>query len=146
MRTVYILNGPNLNLLGHREPEVYGRATLADIEGACRARAGELGLALEFRQSNSEGELVDWLHEARERADAVVLNAGAYTHTSIAILDALQAYEGLKIELHLSNPAAREPFRHVSYVAKAADGVIAGFGAAGYTLALSAAAERLARG
>ncbi len=145
MRTVFILNGPNLNLLGHREPEVYGRTTLADIEAACRARAEELGLAVEFRQSNHEGELVGWLQEARERADAVILNAGAYTHTSVAILDALKAYEGLKIELHLSNPAAREPFRHVSYVAKAADGVIAGFGAAGYALALSAAAERLGR-
>lgn len=143
MRTVFILNGPNLNLLGSREPEVYGRTTLADIEAACQARAGELGLTLDFRQSNSEGELVTWLQEARERADAVILNAGAYTHTSVAILDALNAYEGLKIELHLSNPAAREPFRHHSFVAKAADGVIAGFGAAGYPLALAAVAERL---
>ena len=143
MRTVFILNGPNLNLLGQREPEVYGRTTLAEIEADCDARARELGLAVEFRQSNHEGELVGWLHEARERADAVILNAGAYTHTSVAILDALKAYDGLKIELHLSNPARREGFRHVSYVAQASDGVIAGFGAAGYGLALTAVAERL---
>ena len=143
MRTVFILNGPNLNLLGSREPEVYGRTTLADIEAACQARAGALGLTVDFRQSNSEGELVTWLQEARGHADAVILNAGAYTHTSVAILDARNAYEGLKIELHLSNPAAREPFRHVSYVSMAAHGVIAGFGAAGYPLALSAVAERL---
>ena len=146
MRTVFILNGPNLNLLGTREPEVYGRATLADIEADCRARAEALDLALEFRQSNHEGELVGWLHEARDRADAVIVNAGAYTHTSVALLDALKAYEGLKIELHLSNPARREAFRHVSYIAQGADGVIAGFGAAGYLLALTAAAERLKDG
>ncbi len=143
MSTVFILNGPNLNLLGQREPEVYGRDTLADIEARCRGRAGELGLTLEFRQSNHEGELVGWLQEARGKAGAVILNAGAYTHTSVAVLDALKAYDGFKIELHLSNPARREAFRHVSYVAMASDGVIAGFGAAGYLMALDAAAAHL---
>jgi 3-dehydroquinate dehydratase-2 len=140
---VFLLNGPNLNLLGMREPEIYGADTLADIESRCQARAAALGLTLDFRQSNHEGALVDWIQEARAAAQAVILNAGAYTHTSVAILDALRAYDGLKIELHLSNPHAREPFRHLSYVAKAADGVIAGFGAFGYELALEAAARRL---
>jgi 3-dehydroquinate dehydratase-2 len=140
---VFVLNGPNLNLLGVRQPEIYGAETLADIEAACRATAEALSLTLTFRQSNHEGELVDWLHEARDAADAVILNAAAYTHTSVAIHDALKAYDGLKIELHLSNPHRREPFRHVSHVATAADGVIAGFGPMGYPLALQAAARRL---
>lgn len=145
MDTVFILNGPNLNLLGTREPEIYGRETLADIEERCRARARELGLTLEFRQSNHEGELVEWVQEARERAAAVILNAGAYTHTSVALLDALRTYDRFTVELHLSNPGQREPFRHRSYVGMAADGVIAGFGAAGYLHALDAVAERLRR-
>ena len=143
MSTVFVLNGPNLNLLGVREPAIYGADTLADIEARCAARAAALGLSLSFRQSNHEGVLVDWLHEARDAAQGVILNAAAYTHTSVAILDALKAYDGLKIELHLSNPHRREPFRHVSYVAQAADAVIAGFGAEGYLLALEAAARRL---
>ena len=140
---VFLLNGPNLNLLGMREPEIYGAETLADIEGRCRAAAGRLDLALDFRQSNAEGTLVDWIQEARGAAEALILNAGAYTHSSVAILDALKAYDGLKIELHLSNPHRREDFRHRSYVALAADGVVAGFGALGYELALEAVARRL---
>ena len=143
MNRVFLLNGPNLNLLGTREPEIYGRETLADIEARCRARAGALGLDLAFRQSNHEGALVDWVQEARGAAEALILNAGAYTHTSVALLDALKTYDGLKIELHLSNPARREPFRRHSYVALGADAVIAGFGALGYELALEAAARRL---
>lgn len=141
---VLLLNGPNLNLLGAREPEIYGAETLADIEARCAARAAALGLALDFRQTNAEGVLVDWIQEARGRAAAVILNAAAYTHTSVAIHDALKAYGGFVVELHLSNPHRREPFRHVSHVATAADGVIAGFGALGYELALEAVARRLA--
>ena len=140
---VFLLNGPNLNLLGTREPEIYGAETLADIEARCHAAAARLGLALDFRQSNAEGTLVDWSQEARRAPEALILNAGAYTHTSVAILDALKAYDGLKIELHLSNPHRREDFRHRSYVAPAADGVVAGFGALGYELALEAVARRL---
>ena len=142
-RTVFVLNGPNLNLLGTREPEVYGRETLAEIGERCRARGAALGLAVEVRQSNDEGELVTWIQEARGVAAAVVLNAGAYTHTSVAILDALRAYEGLKVELHLSNPHRREAFRHLSYVAMAADAVIAGLGPVGYEIALEAVARKL---
>mgnify|MGYP006278893853 CR=1 FL=1 len=142
---VLVLNGPNLNLLGTREPEIYGAETLADIEARARARAGELGLALDFRQTNHEGVLVDWIQEARGQAAAIVLNAGAYTHTSVAILDALKAYDGLVIELHLSNPHRREAFRHLSYVSMAADGVIAGLGPLGYEIALEAVARRLDR-
>jgi len=143
-RTVFILNGPNLNLLGSREPEIYGHATLDDIAARCEMVASRLDLALVFRQSNHEGALVDWVQEARGRADAVIVNAGGFTHTSVAILDALRAYEGLKIELHLSNPAAREPFRRHSYVALGSDAVIAGLGPVGYEIALEAAARRLA--
>jgi len=142
--TVLILNGPNLNLLGQREPDIYGHETLAEIEMRCHDKAERLKVAIAFRQSNEEGTLVSWIQEARDGVDAIVLNAGAYTHTSIAILDALKAYPGLKIELHLSNPAAREGFRRRSYVALAADGVIAGFGALGYELALEAVAAHLA--
>lgn len=144
MAEIWMLNGPNLNLLGTREPEIYGRATLAEIEAEARDRAIALGHRLEFRQSNHEGVLVDWIQEARGRADALVVNAGAYTHTSLAILDALRAFEGPVIELHLSDPAAREPFRHRSYVALAATGVIAGLGPAGYALAVEAAAALIA--
>lgn len=142
--TVLLLNGPNLNMLGTREPEIYGHTTLADIEAACQKRAGELGLGLDCRQSNSEGELVGWIQETRGRHDAVVINPGALTHTSIAILDALQG-AGLPVfEVHLSNIHRREPFRHHSYISRIAEGVVCGFGAAGYVMALEAAARLLA--
>ncbi|MEL6218390.1 MAG: type II 3-dehydroquinate dehydratase [Pseudomonadota bacterium] len=137
--TIWVLNGPNLNLLGTREPNIYGSATLSDIEAVTRAKSDALGVALVFRQSNHEGELVSWIQEARGQAGAIVINAAAYTHTSVAIHDALKAFEGPVIELHLSNPHRREAFRHVSHVATAATGVIAGFGAAGYPLAVEAA-------
>ncbi|MEO0622429.1 MAG: type II 3-dehydroquinate dehydratase [Pseudomonadota bacterium] len=137
--TIWVLNGPNLNLLGTREPDIYGSATLSDIEAVTRAKADALGVALVFRQSNHEGELVSWIQEARGQAGAIVINAAAYTHTSVAIHDALKAFEGPVIELHLSNPHRREAFRHVSHVATAATGVIAGFGPAGYPLAVEAA-------
>jgi 3-dehydroquinate dehydratase-2 len=139
-KPIFVLNGPNLNLLGSREPHIYGRATLADIEKACAERAEQLGRAIVFRQSNIEGELVNWLHEAKDKAAAVILNAGAYTHTSVALHDAIKAIGVPVIETHLSNPAAREDFRHVSLVGQAAKGVIAGFGAASYLLAVEAAA------
>ncbi|MEM9096893.1 MAG: type II 3-dehydroquinate dehydratase [Pseudomonadota bacterium] len=143
MTAIHILNGPNLNLLGTREPELYGSDTLADIEAACRIRANAHGQDLTFRQTNSEGQLVTWIQEARGTADALILNAAAYTHSSVAILDALKMFDGLKIELHLTNPHQREAFRHTSFVSPAANGVIAGFGAAGYTLALDAVAAKL---
>jgi 3-dehydroquinate dehydratase-2 len=139
--TILILNGPNLNLLGVREPATYGRETLAEIEDACLERGAALGLAVEFRQSNHEGQLVDWIQEARETAEGIILNAGAYTHTSIAILDALNAAELPVIEVHLSNVYRREAFRHHSYVSQGARGVIAGFGGHGYELALEAIAR-----
>ena len=140
---VLILNGPNLNLLGTREPEIYGSATLDEIEADCRARAAERGLSIDCRQSNSEGQLVDWIQAARNECDALILNPGAYTHTSIAILDALLAVGLPVVEVHLSNIHKREDFRARSYVSKAAFGVIAGFGKASYVLALDALAERL---
>ena len=136
-----LLNGPNLNLLGTRQPEVYGRETLADIEARCRDRAGRLGVVLDFRQSNHEGVLVDWIQEARGRAAAIVINAGAYSHTSVALLDALLAVEIPVIEVHLSNLFRREGFRQHSYITQAARGLICGFGAEGYLLALDAAAS-----
>jgi len=138
-----LLNGPNLNLLGTREPEVYGSTTLAEIEAACAERAGALGLTLEARQSNHEGELVSWIQEARKSHAAIVMNPGAFSHTSVAILDALQTYEGIIVEVHLSNIHRRESFRHHSYVSLAATGIIMGLGAPGYLLALEAVAERL---
>lgn len=138
---VLLLNGPNLNLLGSREPEVYGKTTLADIEATCRTRAGDLGLELDCRQSNHEGQLVDWIQEASASHDAIILNPGAYSHTSIAIPDALKAVGLPVVELHLSNIHKREPFRHTSYVSAVAEGVICGFGAHGYVLALEAAAQ-----
>lgn len=141
---LYILNGPNLNLLGTREPEVYGKATLADIEQLCRDAAKKHGFEIVFRQTNVEGELVNWLHEARTRAAGVVLNAGAYTHTSIAIHDALKATTMPVVEVHLSNPFARESFRHHSYISSVAQGVICGFGAQGYVFAIDALAGVLA--
>ena len=139
---IYVLNGPNLNLLGTREPEIYGTDTLDDIAGMLEDRAQELGLEIDMRQSNHEGHLVDWLHEAQARkAKAVLLNAGAFTHTSIAVHDAIKAIVTPVVEVHLSNPHAREPFRHVSMVGQAAKGTIAGFGALSYMLALEAAAR-----
>jgi 3-dehydroquinate dehydratase-2 len=142
---VLILNGPNLNLLGVREPEIYGDETLSDIEEACLECAAPLGLSIDFRQSNQEGQLVDWIQEARQGADGIILNAGAYTHTSIAILDALTAAALPVVELHLSNVFRREEFRHNSFVSRVARGVICGFGGHGYELALAAMA-RLLRG
>jgi len=134
--TVWVLNGPNLNLLGKRQPEIYGRESLADIEAACRALAAELGLGLVFRQSNHEGVLVDWIQEARETAQGLIINPAGYTTTSIAILDALLTCPFPIVEVHLSNIHKREPFRQHSYVSLAATGVIAGCGAHGYLLAL----------
>ena len=139
---IYVLNGPNLNLLGAREPEIYGRDTLADIEQRCvTAAAGEAQIV--FRQTNHEGVLVDWIQEARESAQALIINPAAYSHTSVALHDALKTLTIPVIELHLSNPAAREAFRHHSYVSSAAAGVIAGFGAAGYELAVQAALTKV---
>ncbi len=140
---VLILNGPNLNLLGTREPDVYGAETLTDIEAKCRARAVDLGLDLEFRQTNTEGELVDWVQQARETFDLLIVNAGAYTHTSVALLDALKAVGLPVIEVHLSNIHQREEFRHHSYVSKAATGMICGFGGFGYEMALESAQRLL---
>jgi 3-dehydroquinate dehydratase II len=141
-KTIHVLNGPNLNLLGTREPTIYGSQTLADIAALLEVRAAELGLAIVFQQTNSEGRLVDLLHAARSAgAHAVLLNAGAYTHTSIALLDAIRAIELPVIEVHLSNPHTREAFRHTSYVGMAAKGTISGFGAHSYLLALDAAAQ-----
>jgi 3-dehydroquinate dehydratase-2 len=141
---VLVLNGPNLNLLGLREPAVYGRETLADLEAACRSEGKTLGLAVDCRQSNHEGALIDWIHEARETTAAILINAGAYSHTSQAIPDALRAYPGIIVELHLSNIYAREAFRHHSHISATATAVICGLGIAGYRLALRAVAERLA--
>ncbi len=135
-RLVYILNGPNLNLLGKRQPEIYGHVTLADVEAECRALADELGVAIRFHQSNREYELIDWIHEARNDAGGIVINPAAFTHTSVAILDALNAFDAPVIEIHISNVHKREPFRHHSFVSARADGVIAGFGTQGYGLAL----------
>lgn len=137
-KPIYVLNGPNLNLLGVREPHIYGAQTLSDIEAALRLRAADLGVDIVFRQTNAEGVLIDWVQEARTEADALLINAGGLTHTSIALHDALKALTIPALEVHLSNPAAREAFRHVSYVATAARGVIAGLGAWSYVLALEA--------
>lgn len=140
--TVFVLNGPNLNLLGLREPEIYGTDTLDDIAGLLEDRGRELGIEIDMRQSNHEGHLVDWLHEAQAvGARAVLLNAGAYTHTSVALHDAIKSIRTPVIEVHLSNPHAREAFRHKSYVGMAAKGSIAGFGKVSYLLALEAAAK-----
>ena len=136
-----MLNGPNLNLLGVREPHIYGTTTLDQVKAACEARAASLGLSVDFRQSNHEGVLVDWIQAARTDACAIVINPGAYSHTSVAILDALKAVDAPVIEVHLSNPAARESFRRRSFVSLAATGVIAGLGAQGYDLALDAVAR-----
>lgn len=135
-RPVFILNGPNLNLLGKRQPHIYGHETLADVERDCRALGAGLGLEVRFHQSNREYEIIDWVHEARDAACGIVINPAAFTHTSVAILDALHAFEGPVIEVHISNVHKREAFRHHSFVSARADGVIAGFGTQGYLLAL----------
>src|SRR5271157_4903760 len=135
-RIVYVLNGPNLNLLGKRQPHIYGHETLADVERNCRALAKELNLELRFEQSNREYEIIDWIHAARERAAGIVINPAAFTHTSVAILDALNAFDGPIIEVHISNVHKREDFRHHSYVSGVAFGVIVGCGTQGYAFAL----------
>lgn len=138
--TIYLLNGPNLNLLGEREPAIYGKGTLADLEKLSQDSAAAVGAALVFRQSNHEGELVDWIQEARRQAGGLIINAGGYTHTSVAIHDALKVLTIPVVEVHLSNPGVREEFRHKSLVSPAASGVIAGFGPLGYRLAIQAVA------
>ncbi len=135
-RVVFVLNGPNLNLLGKRQPAIYGYETLADVEAECRRVAGEFGLEIEFRQSNAEFQIIDWIHEARTAAQGIIINPGAFTHTSVAILDALHAFEGPVMEVHISNVHKRESFRHHSYVSLRADGIIVGCGTQGYQLAL----------
>ena len=135
-KTLLILNGPNLNLLGTREPDVYGHETLDDVQARCTALAADLGVSVDFRQSNHEGQLVDWVQQARGTADGIVINPAAYTHTSVAILDALTMFAGPVIEVHISNIHKRETFRHHSFVSGRADGVIAGCGTEGYLLAM----------
>ncbi len=144
-KLIYVLNGPNLNMLGTREPAIYGSDTLADIQARAATCAKSLGLEIDFRQSNVEGELVNWIQEARTKAQGIILNAGGYTHTSVAILDALQAAELPVIEVHLSNIFRRDQFRQHSYISLAATGVICGLGAKGYELALEAIADVLQR-
>ena len=145
MPTVYILNGPNLNLLGQRQPEIYGSTTLADVESDCRALGTELGVEIVFFQSNHEGAIIDMIHEARQNAQAIVINPAAFTHTSVAILDALNTFDGPVIEVHISNIHKREAFRHLSYVSAVAETVIAGAGPIGYELAVRYLADRLSR-
>lgn len=140
-KPIYVINGPNLNMLGTREPEIYGRETLEDVRKLCERRAAEHNLSVDFRQSNNEGDLVTWVQEARGKALGLIVNAGAYTHTSIALLDALRASELPVIEVHLSNVFRREAFRHTSYVSPAAVGVICGFGPRSYELAIEALAS-----
>ena len=143
-QTIYVLNGPNLNLLGTREPETYGRATLPDVEKLCRERAGQLGLAVEFRQTNHEGVLIDWIHEAGARkAAGIVINPGGLTHTSISLRDAIAAVAIPVVETHISNIFAREPFRHVSHVAPVAKASLCGFGINGYALAIDGLAAMI---
>ena len=143
MATILLLHGPNLNLLGQREPEIYGTTTLADHVAATRAAAAEHGFAVEDLQSNHEGELVDAIHRARDACAAIIINPGAFTHSSWAIHDALAAFDGVKVEVHLSNPNAREAWRHTSVVSPVATGTIVGFGGTGYRLAVTAIAEKL---
>ena len=145
-KKVYVLNGPNLNLLGRREPEIYGDTTLDELGRRCRSAARQFGLQVRFLQSNHEGELVEWIQEAIDAAQGIIINAASYTHTSIAIHDALRAYAGSKIELHISNPRRREPFRHRSYIAMAVDGIVAGLGAIGYEISLQLMAGLLTDG
>jgi len=140
-KPIFVLNGPNLNLLGEREPHIYGHESLADVRARCVARAKGHGLTVEFRQTNREGELIDWVQEARLEASAVVINPAGYGHTSVALHDALKALDIPIIECHISNPAAREPFRHHSYVSPAASGVICGLGVFGYELAIDGACQ-----
>ena len=145
MKRIAILNGPNLNLLGTREPEIYGSTTLDEIETDCRTAGRDAGIDVEFRQSNSEGQMVDWIQQAITSTDAIVINAAGYTHTSVAIRDALAAYPGLKVELHISNPHLREEFRRTSYIAPVVDAVVAGLGADGYRLVVALLPELLNR-
>jgi 3-dehydroquinate dehydratase II len=145
-KPIFVLNGPNLNLLGSREPEVYGTETLDDLRQRCERKAKTLGFSLDFRQSNHEGELVAWIQEARTGAAGLIVNAGAFTHSSIAMLDALLACPVPSVEVHLSNIFTREPFRHRSYISKAAKGVICGFGGLGYELAIEALAAAISPG
>ncbi len=142
---ILILNGPNLNMLGVREPDIYGHQTLRDVEALCHATADPLDAVVSFRQSNHEGELLDWIHAARDTQDVIIINPAAYGHTSIALLDALKACALPVVELHLSNPLAREPFRHHSYVSQVADGLICGFGSDGYAMAIEAAVRLVDR-
>lgn len=144
MPIIYVLNGPNLNLLGKREPEIYGSTTLADVEANVRALARELGYDIRFHQSNREYEIIDWVHEAREDGAAILINPAAFTHTSVAILDALKTFDGPVIEVHISNVHQRESFRHHSYVSARADGIIVGMGTDGYLLALRGVIAKLA--
>ncbi len=144
-KIIFVLSGPNLNLLGTREPEIYGYATLKDVEDQCRAKAADLGFEIDFRQSNHEGVLIDWIQEARLKACAVVLNPAGYGHTSVAILDSLKTLAIPIVECHLSNPAAREEFRRSTYVSLAATGIVSGFGAKSYELAIEAAAALVAK-
>ena len=141
--TIYVLNGPNLNMLGQREPEIYGATTLSDIESMCDAKAAELEIQIDFRQTNHEGMLVDWIQEAGQSAQGLIINPAAYTHTSIALQDAIKASGLAVIEVHLSNIHAREPFRHTSFISPVALGVLCGLGAQGYLLALEAMASHL---
>ena len=143
-KTIYILNGPNLNLLGKRQPEIYGHETLTDVEAACRKVGDANGLGLRFHQSNREYELIDWIHEAREDGAGIIINPAAFSHTSVAVLDALNTFDGPVLEVHVSNIHKREAFRHHSYVSQRAEGVIAGFGAQGYALAMQRMAALLA--
>lgn len=142
-KLIYILNGPNLNLLGQRQPEIYGHDTLADVERNCTAVAAEKGFEVALFQSNHEGVIIDTIHEARHKACAIVINPGAFTHTSVAILDALNTFDGLVFECHISNVHKRESFRHHSYISGRADGVLAGFGIEGYELAVRRACSVL---
>lgn len=143
-KMIYILNGPNLNLLGKREPNIYGHETLQDVEANCRKTGRSLGLDCRLMQSNHEGQIVDWVHEAREQAAGIIINPAALTHTSVAVLDALNTFEGPVLEVHISNVHKRESFRHHSYVSLRAEGVIAGFGVQGYELAMRRMATLLA--
>jgi 3-dehydroquinate dehydratase II len=145
-KSVLILNGPNLNLLGKREPEIYGKASLTDVAESCHALAAELGLTARFQQSNAEHQLIDWIQDAREKSAAIIINAGALTHTSIALFDALSAFDGPVMEVHISNIHKRESFRHQSYISARADGVIVGCGVEGYELALRRVATLLKAG
>ncbi|MBB3569764.1 type II 3-dehydroquinate dehydratase [Rhizobium sp. BK491] len=143
MSIIYVLNGPNLNLLGKRQPHIYGHETLADVEAGCRKLASELGHEIRFHQSNREYEIIDWIHQAREDGAGIVINPAAFTHTSLAILDALNTFEGPVIEIHISNVHKRESFRHHSFVSHRADGVIAGLGTEGYQLGIRRVATML---